>query len=162
MVRIGYHCSHEQFAPGRLLDLASRVEDAGFEGAMCSEHFMPWSVRQGQSGFAWSWLGAAMQATRMTFGTVNAPGQRYHPAIVAQAAAMLETPEQFDQASEYIGPEQVRGPIRVSSDLDRHADWIRDDIGLGFDEIYLHHVGHDQEGVVDAFGRHVLTQIERG
>jgi coenzyme F420-dependent glucose-6-phosphate dehydrogenase len=56
---------------------------------MCSDHFFPWSVDEGQSGFAWSWLGAALQATGLTFGTVNAPGERYHPAIIAQAAATL-------------------------------------------------------------------------
>ena len=56
---------------------------------MCSDHFHPWTERQGQSGFAWAWLGAAMQATRLPFGVVYAPGQRYHPAIVAQAAATL-------------------------------------------------------------------------
>jgi coenzyme F420-dependent glucose-6-phosphate dehydrogenase len=56
---------------------------------MCSDHFAPWSITQGHSGFAWSWLGAALQATRLSFGTVNAPGQRYHPAIIAQAAATL-------------------------------------------------------------------------
>jgi probable non-F420 flavinoid oxidoreductase len=56
---------------------------------MCSDHFAPWSERQGQSGFAWSWLGAALQATSLPFGVVNAPGQRYHPAIIAQAAATL-------------------------------------------------------------------------
>jgi probable non-F420 flavinoid oxidoreductase len=56
---------------------------------MCSDHFHPWTPSQGQSGFAWSWLGAALQATSLPFGVVNAPGQRYHPAIVAQAAATL-------------------------------------------------------------------------
>ena len=44
---------------------------------------------QGQSGFAWSWLGAALQATRLPFGVISAPGYRYHPAILAQAAATL-------------------------------------------------------------------------
>jgi probable non-F420 flavinoid oxidoreductase len=56
---------------------------------MSSDHFSPWSERQGESGFAWSFLGAALQATGLPFGVVNAPGQRYHPAIVAQAAASL-------------------------------------------------------------------------
>jgi coenzyme F420-dependent glucose-6-phosphate dehydrogenase len=56
---------------------------------MCSDHFHPWLSREGQSGFAWSWLGAAMQATKLSFGTVCAPGHRYHPAIVAQASATL-------------------------------------------------------------------------
>ena len=56
---------------------------------MSSDHFSPWSVRQGESGFAWSFLGAALAQTSLPFGVVNAPGQRYHPAIIAQAAATL-------------------------------------------------------------------------
>ncbi len=89
MTRISYHASHEQFSPGELLRLVQRAEQAGFAGAMSSDHFKPWSEQQGHSGFAWSWLGAAMQATALPFGVVNAPGQRYHPAIIAQAAATL-------------------------------------------------------------------------
>ena len=89
MTTIGYHCSHEQHAPSALLRYVTAAERAGFQAAMCSDHFAPWGMQQGQSGFAWSWLGAALQATGLSFGTVNAPGQRYHPAIVAQAAATL-------------------------------------------------------------------------
>jgi probable non-F420 flavinoid oxidoreductase len=65
------------------------AEAAGFGAGMSSDHFSPWSERQGESGFAWSFLGAALQATALPFGVVNAPGQRYHPAIIAQAAATL-------------------------------------------------------------------------
>jgi coenzyme F420-dependent glucose-6-phosphate dehydrogenase len=89
MVQIGYHASHEQFAPSKLLEYIQLAEQAGFITAMSSDHFMPWSERQGQSGYAWSWLGAALQATTLPFGMVCAPGQRYHPAIIAQAAATL-------------------------------------------------------------------------
>ncbi len=86
---IGFHCSHEQHAPSALLDLAMRAERAGFAAAMCSDHFFPWSARQNHAGFAWSWLGAALARTALSFGTVCAPGQRYHPAVIAQAAATL-------------------------------------------------------------------------
>jgi coenzyme F420-dependent glucose-6-phosphate dehydrogenase len=86
---LGFHCPHEQLPPSTLLRLATLAEQAGFSAAMCSDHFHPWSDRQGQSGFSWSWLGAALQATHMSFGTVCAPGQRYHPAIIGQAAATL-------------------------------------------------------------------------
>src|SRR5215204_6099896 len=86
---IGFHASHEQIHPAILLDAVRVAEQVGFTAAMCSDHFSPWSERQGHSGFAWSWLGAALQATGLPFGVVNAPGQRYHPAIVAQAAASL-------------------------------------------------------------------------
>lgn len=85
----GFHASHEQISPGRLLADVQRAERAGFRMAMCSDHFAPWSVRQGHSGFAWSWLGAALATTDLELGTVCAPGQRYHPAVVAQASATL-------------------------------------------------------------------------
>ncbi len=90
MSRIGYHASHEQYAPGELLRLVRRAEQAGFQSGMCSDHFHPWSESQGHSGFAWSWLGAALQATSLSFGVVTVPGGwRYHPALIAQAAATL-------------------------------------------------------------------------
>ena len=86
---VGLHHSHEQIAPSELLKVAQTAEAAGFGAAMSSDHFSPWSARQGESGFAWSWLAAAMATTSLPFGVVNAPGQRYHPAIIAQAAATL-------------------------------------------------------------------------
>jgi probable non-F420 flavinoid oxidoreductase len=89
MPRIGWHASHEQIPPSRLLDDVRLAEGAGFEVAMSSDHFAPWSERQGESGFAWSWLGAALASTSMPFRVVNAPGQRYHPAVIAQAIATL-------------------------------------------------------------------------
>ena len=89
MTDLGYHASHEQFAPSELVECVERADDRGFDHASASDHFHPWGEDQGESGFVWSWLGAAMEATDLTFGTVNAPGYRYHPAIVAQAAATL-------------------------------------------------------------------------
>jgi len=95
MTALGYHASHEQFAPSALLAHVRHAEAAGFDAAKSSDHFHPWSERQGQSGFAWSWLGAAMQATALPFGIISAPGYRYHPAILAQAAATIA--EMFPQ-----------------------------------------------------------------
>ena len=97
MTRFGYHASHEQYPPSELLEYVALAESAGFEAASCSDHFHPWTEAQGHSGFAWSWLGAALHATSFSLGTVNAPGYRYHPAIIAQAAATLAEmfPERF-------------------------------------------------------------------
>ncbi|WP_432050499.1 TIGR03885 family FMN-dependent LLM class oxidoreductase [Verrucosispora sp. NA02020] len=89
MTAIGFHASHEQIHPRALLEAVIHAEQVGFDAAMCSDHFAPWSERQGHSGFAWSWLGSALQATDLSFGVVNAPGQRYHPAIIAQAIGTL-------------------------------------------------------------------------
>ena len=87
--RIGFHASHEQFPPSELLALAHAAEAAGFDCAMSSDHFRPWGAAQGHSGFAWSWLGAAMATTALPFGVISAPGYRYHPAVLAQGAATL-------------------------------------------------------------------------
>jgi probable non-F420 flavinoid oxidoreductase len=319
MARIGFHCSHEQIPPGDLLAAVRHAEEAGFAAAMSSDHFSPWSERQGESGFAWSFLGAALEATSLPFGVVNAPGQRYHPAIVAQAAASLcqmfpgrlwvalgtgeasnehitgerwpskaernarlgecvdvirgllagevvdhhgrivvdrarlwtlppepppligpaisvetaawvgewadglvtvnqprdklermiaafrenggegkrlvvqvhlswapdedtalelahdqwrtnvfapplcwdlATVEQFDIAAEHVSPEAMRETVLVSSDLDRHVEVLSELAALGFDEIYLHHVGREQERFIDAFGERVLPRVE--
>jgi len=89
MVTIAYQASHEQFSPADLLKLVKLADEAGFGAVNSSDHFHPWNERQGQSGFSFAWLGAAMQATTLPFGVVCAPGQRYHPAIVAQAIATL-------------------------------------------------------------------------
>lgn len=96
-VDLGYHASHEQFRPGDLLDLVQRAERRGFDAALASDHFHPWSERQGESGHVWSWLGAALEATDLPFGTVNAPGYRYHPTVIAQSAATLRSmyPDRF-------------------------------------------------------------------
>jgi probable non-F420 flavinoid oxidoreductase len=318
MTAIGIHASHEQIAPSALLTVMREAEAAGFECAWSSDHFSPWSERQGESGFAWSWLGAALHATSMPYGVVNAPGQRYHPAIVAQAAATLAemfpvrlsvalgtgefsnehitgepwpgkavrnarlrecveviralfagevvdhdglvkvdraklwtlpstpppllatavsaetaafagewadglitiaqpreqlervlaafrengggdkplalqvhlswaesedealsiaydqwstnvfppplcwdlpTVEQFDLAAARVRPEDMRGPVLVSSDLGQHVAWIQELAALGFDAVYLHHVGRSQRRFIDAFGEHVLPAL---
>jgi coenzyme F420-dependent glucose-6-phosphate dehydrogenase len=96
-MRIGFHASHEQFAPSKMLEYTIAAEQAGFDCAMSSDHFKPWSRSQGHSGYSWSWLGAAMARTKFPVGMICAAGYRYHPAVVAQAAATLEEmfPERF-------------------------------------------------------------------
>ncbi|CAA9374790.1 MAG: Similar to F420-dependent glucose-6-phosphate dehydrogenase, Mext_1273 family [uncultured Nocardioides sp.] len=89
MTRIGFHASHEQVSPRQLLADVQHAERAGFDMAMCSDHFSPWSSRHGHSGYAWAWLGAALATTELTLGCVSAPGQRYHPAVHAQKIATL-------------------------------------------------------------------------
>jgi probable non-F420 flavinoid oxidoreductase len=89
MTVVGFHASHEQLAPSDLLRAVQDAEAVGFGAAMCSDHLAPWSERQGHSGHAWTWLGSALQATSVPFGIVTAPGQRYHPVVLAQAIATL-------------------------------------------------------------------------
>jgi probable non-F420 flavinoid oxidoreductase len=315
---IGFHASHEQFPPDQLLRLVQAAEAAGFDAAMCSDHWGPWREEQGESGFAWAWLGAAMATTSLPFGVVNAPGQRYHPAIIAQAAATLNVlfpdrfwvavgsgqllnehitgerwpskpernervresaevmrglwagetvshsghvivsearlwtrperppmlvgaavtaetaawvaewadalitvvqpdrqldavvdafrsnggatkpmylqvhlayaptdaeardaafaqwrqntlpnsvmtdlahPAQISAAASHVTPHDLDGAVRISSDIGRHVDWLRGDLERGFDALYLHEVGPEQERYVEVFGREVLPRL---
>ena len=111
MTVIGVHASHEQVHPSALLAAVQHAEESGFTAAMCSDHFSPWGSSQGHSGFAWSWLGAALQATGLPFGVVNAPGQRYHPAVIAQASGTQEA----------MFPGLWMGPSGVRSAAERAA-----------------------------------------
>jgi coenzyme F420-dependent glucose-6-phosphate dehydrogenase len=91
MTKIGYAAMLEQFHPTELLDWCAQAEGAGFDaGFMVSEHFHPWTPQQGNAAFAWSFMGALGQRTKLPFGTgVTCPGFRYHPAVIAHAAATL-------------------------------------------------------------------------
>ncbi|MDW8059350.1 MAG: TIGR03557 family F420-dependent LLM class oxidoreductase [Thermomicrobium sp.] len=92
MSRLGYSASFEQFHPSDLLRWCQLAEQEGFDSVLAADHFHPWTPEQGQSAFVWAWLGALGVTTRLRFGTGVTPpiGFRYHPAIVAQAAATLE------------------------------------------------------------------------
>lgn len=87
---IGYHASHEQFAPSELLRFVKAAEDAGFHAVMTSDHIAPWSERQGNSGNNWAWLGAALASTTIPFGSLAIPGGwRYYPVVLAHLVATL-------------------------------------------------------------------------
>jgi G6PDH family F420-dependent oxidoreductase len=89
MQRFGYALSAEEHPPQALVRNARLAEEAGFDFAMVSDHYHPWTDRQGNSAFVWSVVGAIAEATeRIALGTgVTCPTVRIHPAIVAQAAA---------------------------------------------------------------------------
>jgi probable non-F420 flavinoid oxidoreductase len=315
---IGYQASHEQFTPSELLHYSTIAEKAGFTSINSSDHFYPWSKRQGQSGYAFSWLGASMAQTALPYGVVCTPGYRNHPAIVAQATATLsemfpdrfwialgsgealneritgekfpiksernerlrecadiikrllrgetvthfgrvtveaarlytlprvqplvigaavtkETAgwmgswadgmitvhqehkklkevvdafrnnggegkpvflkaqlsyatseeealqgawdqwrtnifkstalaelwqvEQFDMVAEFVQPDELKSMVRISSNIDQHIDWIKEDMTLGFERIILHNVNREQELFIQTFGEKVLPKL---
>ncbi|HSJ45311.1 MAG TPA: hypothetical protein VK923_11575, partial [Euzebyales bacterium] len=55
-----------------------------------------------------------------------------------------------------------RGSVEVSADLAYHAAWLHDVIALGFDGVWIHHVGQQQRPFLEAFGEHVLPQVRTG
>jgi G6PDH family F420-dependent oxidoreductase len=91
MTDFGYTAMCEQTPVRQLVSDLAAAEQAGFDFSVMSDHYFPWIEEQGHSGYAWSVLGAAAQATQrlplMTF--VTCPTFRYHPAVVAQKAATM-------------------------------------------------------------------------
>jgi len=91
VTEIGYALSSEEHGPNDLVHLARRAEEVGFTFALISDHYHPWTDRQGHSPFAWSVLGGIAHATQhLRVGTgVTCPTMRYHPAMLAQMAATI-------------------------------------------------------------------------
>jgi coenzyme F420-dependent glucose-6-phosphate dehydrogenase len=89
---IGYWTAQEQYAPHELTQFARSAEEVGFETVVSSDHFMPWFNARAHGGFTWAWIAAtAAYTAKIRFGTgVTAP-DRYHPAVIAQAFATLDS-----------------------------------------------------------------------
>jgi len=92
MTKFAYFCGHEQWQPEDLVQHAVMAERSGFDMVVVSEHFHPWVDDESASGFAFSTIGAMAASTEtIEFTTgVTTPLFRYHPAVVAQAAATLD------------------------------------------------------------------------
>ncbi|WP_432052270.1 TIGR03557 family F420-dependent LLM class oxidoreductase [Streptomyces xiamenensis] len=90
-MQIGYKLAAEGYGPTELVRQAVAAEAAGFDFVEISDHFHPWLDNQGHSPFAWGVLGAiAARTERIGLATgVTCPTVRYHPAVIAQAAATL-------------------------------------------------------------------------
>jgi G6PDH family F420-dependent oxidoreductase len=88
-MQVGYKIATEAFAPGEVVEQAVLAEQAGFDFVELSDHFHPWLDVQGHSAFTWTMLGAmAARTERIGLATgVTCPTIRYHPAVIAQAAA---------------------------------------------------------------------------
>ena len=93
MIELGYALSSEEHSPPDLVRFAQRAEESGFGFALISDHYHPWTDRQGHSAFVWDVIGAISQCTeKLVLGTgVTCPMIRIHPAIIAQAAATAAT-----------------------------------------------------------------------
>lgn len=90
---VGFFAAHEQYPPDSLLEHVERAEAVGFDSAWTSDHIHPWWDTGASCGAAWPWLGAALERTdEIRIGTgVTPPIGRYHPGLIAQMFATLET-----------------------------------------------------------------------
>src|SRR5690348_8303268 len=179
MVQIGYALSSEEHRPGDLVRYAAAAEASGFPFALISDHFHPRTDARGQSPFVWSVLGGIAGATeRLRIGTgVTCPTVRIHPAVIAHARAVetahrqwvnaamagelgqeLPLPAHFEQAGKSVRPEDVAEVVVCGPDPERHIAEIRTYADAGFDHIYVHQVGPDQDGFFRFYAAEVLPE----
>lgn len=91
MVSIDYMAHQEQYSPSELLRYSELAADAGYDFVWTSDHFHPWFHTDAEAGFAWSWLGAAVERLDVPIGTCVTPAsEHYHPAVIAQSFATLQ------------------------------------------------------------------------
>ena len=92
-VEIQLNLGENENDPQEFVDAAVYAEKLGFRTAWFGDHIFPWFHSGKRCSFVWSMLSVALEKTgRMKVGPwVTVPiGARYHPAIVAQAAATLD------------------------------------------------------------------------
>jgi G6PDH family F420-dependent oxidoreductase len=125
MLKFGYKLMSEEHGPRALVENAQRAEAAGFDFVSISDHFHPWLEAQGHAPFAWSVLGAIAHATsRVAITTgLTCPIIRYHPAIIAQAAATISVMSEGRFTLAVGAGERLNehvGAARWPSALERH------------------------------------------
>lgn len=74
----------------------------------------------------------------------------------------LETPKHFDEAARFVRREDMHDSVLISSEPERFVDWLAEYVNLGFEGIYLHHLGVAQREFIDVFGAHVLPAFAKG
>jgi alkanesulfonate monooxygenase SsuD/methylene tetrahydromethanopterin reductase-like flavin-dependent oxidoreductase (luciferase family) len=68
-------------------------------------------------------------------------------------------PADLDAAARYVQPEDLRDAVRISADLGQQLAWLHEDQELGFERVYLHEVGRDQQRFIEVFGERVLPKL---
>ncbi|MEP0873401.1 LLM class flavin-dependent oxidoreductase [Trichocoleus desertorum AS-A10] len=73
----------------------------------------------------------------------------------------LRTPQQFDAAGEFVAPEELNEHVRISADPQQQIAWLQKDIEVGFDELVLHNVNREQEGIEPRYVQKFIIWISK-
>jgi G6PDH family F420-dependent oxidoreductase len=71
----------------------------------------------------------------------------------------IRSPEDFAAMAKLVQPEHFTGRVLISPDLEEHRAHLQGFLDLGFDTIYVHNVGRNQEAFIKAFGEHVIPVL---
>jgi G6PDH family F420-dependent oxidoreductase len=70
----------------------------------------------------------------------------------------LALPSQFEQAAKMVKPDDVAKEVVCGPDPQRHREMIQQYVDAGFDHVYVHQVGPDQEGFFRFYEREILPR----
>ncbi|MCV2396043.1 TIGR03557 family F420-dependent LLM class oxidoreductase [Actinotalea sp. M2MS4P-6] len=73
----------------------------------------------------------------------------------------IRSPHDLAAMAALVRPEDFEGRMVISSDPDVHRAALQRYVDLGFDRVYLHNVGRNQERFFEVFGREVLPKLHR-
>ncbi len=76
--------------------------------------------------------------------------------VSGELSQILPTVTHLEQATKMVTREMVEEKVVCGPDAQAHKDKIQRYVDAGFDHIYIHQVGHDQEGFFDFYQREIL------
>lgn len=80
-------------------------------------------------------------------------------AIKGELSQELPTPKFFEQAAKMVKEEDVAETIICGPDAARHLEKIKAFADAGFDHVYVHQVGPDQEGFFNFYEQEIMPEI---
>jgi G6PDH family F420-dependent oxidoreductase len=83
-------------------------------------------------------------------------------AISGELGQVLPQPAHFEAAAENVGEDDVAELVACGPDPERHVEFIERFADAGYDHVYVHQVGPDQEGFFDFYAREVLPRLDAG
>jgi alkanesulfonate monooxygenase SsuD/methylene tetrahydromethanopterin reductase-like flavin-dependent oxidoreductase (luciferase family) len=80
-------------------------------------------------------------------------------AIPGELSAELPLPRHFEQASKMTTEGDTAKLVVCGPDPERHIAKIREYADAGFDHVYVHQIGPDQQGFIDFYRREIMPQL---
>ena len=81
-------------------------------------------------------------------------------AIPGEAGQELPNPAHFEQLAEIVTEDMIAERVVCGPDLDRIAEGIQEYVDAGYERVYLHQIGPDQEAFIETVGRDVLPSAK--
>ena len=80
-------------------------------------------------------------------------------SIPGELGVELPLPRHFEQASQTVTEDDVAETVTCGPDSERHLAAVREYVDAGFDRVWIHQIGPDQEGALRFYEREVLPKL---